>query len=207
MRGCFSSSGEVTPVPQPPNWHFPVNAPTPVNGPITVVSYDPGWPAMYERERRRIANVLGDRALEIHHVGSTSVPGLAAKPIIDIMLVVEDCASDESYVPDLEQAGYVLRIREPDAGNPLFHGNEPHRVFKGSDIDLNLHVWSRGSGEIERNLIFRNWLRVHEDDRDLYQRVKLELANQRWDNVQEYADAKTEVIEAIRARAVAAREP
>ncbi len=191
---------------QPPNWHFPVNAPTPVNGPINVVPYDPAWPAMYERERQRIAGALGDRAREIHHVGSTSVPGLAAKPIIDILLVVEDCANEAAYLSDLEQAGYVLRIREPDEGNPLFHGTEPHRVFKGSEIDLNLHVWSRGSGEIQRHLVFRDWLREHDDDRDFYQRVKLDLANRQWDNVQQYADAKTDVIIAIRDRALAARD-
>jgi GrpB-like predicted nucleotidyltransferase (UPF0157 family) len=191
---------------QPPNWHFPVNAPTPVNGSITIVPYDPAWPGLYERERTRIAAALGSRALEIHHVGSTSVPGLAAKPIIDILLVVENCANDAAYLPDLERAGYVLRIREPDEGSPLFTGTEPHRVFKGSDIDLNLHVWSRGSGEIERNLIFRDWLRANDDDRDLYQRVKLELASRNWDNIQQYADAKTDVIQTIRDRALAAGE-
>jgi GrpB-like predicted nucleotidyltransferase (UPF0157 family) len=188
-----------------PDWHFPVNAPTPVNGPIKVVPYDLAWPAMYGRERQRIAAALGDRALEIHHIGSTSVPGLAAKPIIDILLVIDDCADDPAYIPDLERAGYVLRIREPDESNPLFTGTEPHRVFKGSEIDLNLHVWSKGSAEIERNLLFRDWLRANDDDRDLYQRVKLELAGQKWDNVQKYADAKTDVIEAIRQRALAAQ--
>jgi GrpB-like predicted nucleotidyltransferase (UPF0157 family) len=187
------------------NWHFPVNAPTPVNGPIKVVPYDPAWPTMYDRERQRIGAALGDRALEIHHIGSTSVPGLAAKPIIDILLVVEACADDPAYIPDLEAAGYVLRIREPDESDLLFTGTEPHRVFKGSEIDLNLHVWSKGSAEIERNLLFRDWLRANDDDCDLYQRVKLELAGQNWDNVQQYADAKTDVIEAIRQRALAAR--
>jgi GrpB-like predicted nucleotidyltransferase (UPF0157 family) len=186
------------------NWHFPVNAPTPANGPIRVVPYDPAWPTMFVRERQLLVAALGDRALEIHHIGSTSVPGLAAKPIIDILLVVEDCADDPAYIPDLEAAGYVLRIREPDESNPLFTGTEPHRVFKGSEIDLNLHVWSKGSAEIERNLLFREWLRTSPDDRDLYQRVKLDLARQNWDNVQQYADAKTDVIEAIRQRALAA---
>jgi GrpB-like predicted nucleotidyltransferase (UPF0157 family) len=195
-------------VPELPNQHLPVNAPTPVNGPIRIVPYDPAWPALYEAERGRIAAALGARALEIHHVGSTSVPGLAAKPIVDILLVVEDCAEEPAYLPALEDAGYVLRIREPAAdGNPLFTGTEPHRVFKGAAIDLNLHVWSAGSTEIERTLTFRDWLRANAADRDLYERTKLALAGQGWANVQQYADAKTAVITEIHARAQACRKP
>lgn len=182
--------------------HVPVNAPTVVNGPIRLDAYSPAWPLLYDRERQRIADALGERVVELHHVGSTSVPGLAAKPIIDILLVVDDCASDAAYVPDLEAVGYVLRIREPDdTPGTVFSGTEPHRVFKGSEIDLNLHVWSRGSSEIARNLVFRDWLRAHREERDLYQRTKLELAARDWPNVQEYAEAKTDVINQILARA------
>jgi GrpB-like predicted nucleotidyltransferase (UPF0157 family) len=161
---------------------------------------------LYERERLRIVEALGDRAIDIHHIGSTSVPGLAAKPIVDIMLIVNDCARDEAYAPDLESAGYVLRIREP-AGDAqsLFTGTEPHRVYKGSGIDLNLHLWSSGSPEIERNLVFRDWLRTHPEDRELYQRTKLELAAQPWENVQQYANAKDDIIAHIRARAMTKR--
>jgi GrpB-like predicted nucleotidyltransferase (UPF0157 family) len=207
MRGLLSTSRKEGAMPELPNQHLPVNAPTPVNGPIRIVPYDPAWPAHYEVERGRIAAALGARALEIHHVGSTSVPGLAAKPIVDILLVVADCADEPAYLPTLEAAGYVLRVREPaDDGNPLFTGTEPHRVFKGAAIDLNLHVWSAGSTEIERTLAFRDWLRANPDDRELYERTKLALAVQGWANVQQYADAKSAVIAEIHARVRADRD-
>lgn len=188
--------------PDSPLGQLLINAPTPVSGSILIVPYDRAWPGLYERERVRIVDALGARALSIDHFGSTSVPGLAAKPIIDIMLVVSDCADDEVYAPDLEASGYMLRIREPAASDDSpFHGAEAHRVFKGPDSDVNLHVWSRKSGEIERPRSFRDWLRVCPADRQLYERTKIELAKGRWDHAQQYADAKTAVIEEIRARA------
>jgi GrpB-like predicted nucleotidyltransferase (UPF0157 family) len=131
--------------------------------------------------------------LRIEHTGSTSVPGLAAKPIIDVLLVVTDSSDDDAYVPPLESAGYVLRIREPS----WFE----HRMFKGPDTDINLHVLSSGCPEIDRMLIFRDWLRSNSADRDLYARTKLALARKDWKYSQNYADAKTAIIEEILARA------
>ena len=121
------------------------------------------------------------------------MPGLAAKPIIDMLLVVADSADEEAYVPAMEAAGYSLRIRETDWYE--------HRMFKGPDTDINLHVFSPGCPEIDRMLIFRDWLRSHAADRDLYARTKLALAQKEWKYVQNYADAKTAVIEEIIARA------
>jgi GrpB-like predicted nucleotidyltransferase (UPF0157 family) len=138
---------------------------------------------------------LGERALRIEHVGSTSVPGLAAKPVIDILLVVGDSSDERSYVPALEAAGFVLRIREPD-----WH---EHRLFQGPEINLNLHVFSVGSTEIERLLLLRDRLREDPAERQLYDQTKRELASRTWKFVQEYADAKSEVIEAIINRAQA----
>lgn len=182
--------------------NHPVNAPTPVNGPILVAPYDKNWPMQFERERQRIQGAIGERALAIEHIGSTSIPGLAAKPIIDILLVVADCTDENAYISDLEAAGFVLRIREPVVDtDSAFHGDAPHRVFKGLEIDLNLHVWSLGSVEIQRHLAFRDWLRTHPEDVALYETTKRKLAARTWANVQQYADAKTEVIEEIRARA------
>jgi GrpB-like predicted nucleotidyltransferase (UPF0157 family) len=163
------------------------------DAPVTLVDYDPEWPALYAREEARIRAVLGDRVVEIHHTGSTSVPGLAAKPTIDITLVVPDSADERSYVPDLEAAGYRLVIREPE----WFE----HRVFKGPDTNINLHVFSPGCQEIARMVGFRDWLRTHDDDRELYERTKRDLATRTWAYVQNYADAKTDVVEAIIARA------
>lgn len=170
----------------------PLNTPTPINGQVIIVEYDPAWPAMYANEDARIRHALGDRALRVEHTGSTSVPGLPAKPCIDILLAVADSADEASYVPDLEAAGYVLRIREPD-----WH---EHRVFKGRNINLNLHVWTHGDDEIDRVIGFRDWLRTHEDDRDRYASTKRELARQHWSTVQEYADAKNDIVREIHQR-------
>jgi GrpB-like predicted nucleotidyltransferase (UPF0157 family) len=162
-------------------------------GQILIVDYDPEWPRLFEREAERIEAALGERVLLIEHVGSTSVPGLAAKPRIDVLLVVEDSADEPAYVPALEAAAYVLRIREPDWYE--------HRMFNGPDTDINLHVFSPGCPEIERMLLFRNWLRSNAADRRLYERTKRELARKDWKYVQNYADAKTAVVEEILARA------
>jgi GrpB-like predicted nucleotidyltransferase (UPF0157 family) len=172
--------------------------PAPLAGRIHLVDYDPQWPALFAREAARIRLTLGDRVLLLEHVGSTSVPGLAAKPRIDILLIVADSSDEPSYVPDLEAAGYVLSIREPD-----WH---EHRTFKGPDTDVNLHVFSAGCVEIERMLGFRDWLRNNEADRLLYERAKRELAQREWKYTQNYADAKTAVVEEIIARASVARE-
>ena len=129
----------------------------------------------------------------MEHVGSTSVRGLAAKPRIDILLVVASSADEQSYVPALERAGYTLVIREP-----AWH---EHRALKGSGVDLNLHVHTIGCSEIERMLRFRNWLRTHPEDRQLYLATKRELAAREWAYTQEYADAKGNVVEQILARA------
>jgi GrpB-like predicted nucleotidyltransferase (UPF0157 family) len=170
-----------------------VTEPPRLVGRIEVADYDPAWPGLYEREADRIRTVLGKRVVQLEHVGSTSVPGLAAKPIIDILLVVPDSGDEPAYLPDLEAAGYVLVIREAEW--------QRHRVLKGPDTNVNLHVYSPDSPEIERNLIFRDRLRSDPADRERYQRVKRELAQRDWRYVQQYADAKTEVVEEIIARA------
>lgn len=167
----------------------------PLSGPIQLVDYDPAWPEIFEREAERVRAALGDRALLLEHVGSTSVPGLAAKPRIDMLLVVADSSAESAYIPALEAAGYILRIREPD-----WH---EHRMFNRAETALNLHVFSRGCSEIDRMLLFRNWLRAHDDDRQLYERTKRELAQRDWKYTQHYADAKTAVVEEILARAQA----
>ncbi len=162
---------------------------------ITLAEYDPAWPALYAREAARIRAALGDRALLLEHVGSTSVPGLAAKSRIDILLVVPDSAVEAAYVPDLEAAGYVLRIREPE--------DLEHRMFNGPDTAVNLHVYSPDCSETQRMLRFRDHLRRDEADRQLYERTKRALAGRVWAHGQNYADAKSAVIDEILARAMA----
>jgi GrpB-like predicted nucleotidyltransferase (UPF0157 family) len=167
------------------------------NAPIQLIEYRAEWPALFIREAVRVRATLGARVLMLEHVGSTSVPGLAAKPIIDMILAVADSANETEYVRAMESAGYVLHIREPE-----WH---QHRLFKGPDTNINLHVYSFGCPEIDRMLMFRDWLRIHDADRELYERTKRELAKQTWKHVQNYADAKTSVVAEIVARARAAK--
>ena len=160
---------------------------------IRIVDYDSRWPERFEQHRKAIALALGERALRIEDIGSTSVPGLAAKPIVDILLVVSDSSDEASYAPELESAGYELRIREPE-----FH---EHRLFKPPAGDVNLHVLTVGSSEIERYLLFRDRLRANGDDRRRYEEIKRQLAARPWETVDEYASAKIEIVEDIIASA------
>ena len=135
---------------------------------------------------------LGDVAVRIDHVGSTSVPGLAAKPIVDIVLAVPDAADEAAYVPAMEAVGYVLRIREP----AWFE----HRLFNGPGVEVNVHVFSAGCTEIDRMVAFRDHLRRDPGDRQLYECTKRRLAAQQWEYVQDYANAKSDVIAEIAVR-------
>jgi len=166
---------------------------TPLDGRVLLVDYDPRWVDLFDREAARIRTALADRALRVEHVGSTSVPGLAAKPVIDMLLIVKDSADEPAYVPALTASGYRLQIREVDWYE--------HRMFKGPDTDINLHTFSAGCPEIDRMLLFRDWLRVNAADRERYARTKQALAQKEWSFVQNYADAKTEMINEIIARA------
>jgi GrpB-like predicted nucleotidyltransferase (UPF0157 family) len=170
-----------------------IGGPTVHNDTIHLAEYDAAWAEWFAREETRVRAALGQAALMVEHVGSTSVPGLAAKPIIDIVLTVADSSDEPSYVPALEAAGYVLRIREPE----WFE----HRVFKGPDANINMHVFSDGCPEVDRMLGFRDHLRVNDADRELYERTKRELAARRWEYVQHYANAKSEVVTKIMTRA------
>ncbi|HKF85347.1 MAG TPA: GrpB family protein [Candidatus Limnocylindrales bacterium] len=161
---------------------------------IRLVAYDDAWPASYEREAARIRSILRERVVQLEHVGSTSVPGLSAKPQIDILLVVPDTANEDAYVPDMVAAGYRLTIREPDWYE--------HRLFKGPDTNINLHTFSPGAAEIDRMLAFRDRLRTHPEERAQYEATKRELAARTWAYVQDYADAKGQVVEEIIARAL-----
>jgi GrpB-like predicted nucleotidyltransferase (UPF0157 family) len=160
-----------------------------LDGNIYLAPYDPEWPAEFARQAERIREALGDKVLLLEHVGSTSVPELSAKPVIDMVLAVSDSADESSYVPPLEEHGFVLRIREPD----WFE----HRVLKAPHAAGNLHVFSKGCEEIDRMLVFRDWLREHERDRRLYEETKKKLAAQTWKYTQHYADAKSEVVQEI----------
>ncbi len=153
---------------------------------IRIVPYDPAWPERFRRERERIAHALGPGAGRIEHIGSTSVQGLAAKPIIDILLTVEDLADDAALRVPMEGAGYVLRVLEPD-----------HRMFRTPNRDVHVHVFAEGSDEVVRHLVFRDRLRANAADRESYEALKRELATQEWSDMNHYANAKGELIRQI----------
>jgi GrpB-like predicted nucleotidyltransferase (UPF0157 family) len=155
----------------------------------------PRRPATAARLLRAIGGALGSTGLLLEHAGSTSVPGLAAKPVIDLVLGVPDPVDEAAYVPALEALGYQLRIREPEW--------QEHRLLAGAHPTVNLHVFAVGSGEIDRMLAFRDHLRRDSADRELYVRTKRELASRTWAHVQDYADAKSRVVEEILRRAPA----
>jgi GrpB-like predicted nucleotidyltransferase (UPF0157 family) len=151
---------------------------------IVIADYDPGWPRRFEVEHGRIAEALGDRALRIEHIGSTAVPGLAAKPIVDILVEVPSLDG-----VDLERAGYVLRVRE-----------EGHRMFRTPELDVHVHVWRTGSPNIASHLALRDRLRASPVDRAAYEALKRELAARDWPDVNHYADAKGPLIREILSR-------
>ncbi len=155
---------------------------------VILADPDPGWPTQFEAEATRIRAALGARS-EVHHVGSTAVAGLPAKPIIDIVLVVGDPADESAYVPALESIGFELRIREPD-----WH---EHRMLGRPSGTVHLHVFGPACPEVARMLHFRDRLRTDPAAHERYATVKQQLARRDWPTVQHYADAKTEVIESI----------
>ena len=156
---------------------------------VVVVPYSQEWPETFDRHRARIAAALGTGAVGIDHIGSTAVPGLAAKPIVDILVVIADSAHEDSYLPAMERAGYVLRVREPDF--------EEHRMFRAQERDVHVHVLSAGSPEIERYLRLRDALRAAPFLRARYQALKQTLAAQDWQDMNAYAQAKSGMIETI----------
>lgn len=170
-----------------------IGTPEVLSGPVVLCDYDSSWPRRYEHEAARITGALGAGTTRLEHVGSTSVPGLAAKPIIDIVLEVPDSVAESAYVPPLEAAGYLLALREPE----WFE----HRLFRPAGGGVNLHVFSAGCPETERMVRFRDHLRADATDRERYAAVKRELAAREWKYMQQYADAKTSVIAEIMARA------
>jgi GrpB-like predicted nucleotidyltransferase (UPF0157 family) len=157
---------------------------------IVIADYDPAWVARYEAERAKILGAIGPVVRRIEHVGSTSVPGLAAKPIVDILVAVDDPDDEAAYVPALEAAGFVLRVREPG-----------HRMLRTPELDVHVHVWRDGSVDMQRDLAFRDRLRASAEDRAAYERLKRSLAQRDWDDMNDYAAAKGPLIEEITRRA------
>lgn len=163
-----------------------------LNSQIVLEEYNPHWPVEFERQKSLIQKALPHVDVSIEHVGSTSVPGMAAKPIIDIVLEVPDSSRESEYVPQLERNGFKLQIREPEWYE--------HRMLRGLTYQVNLHVFTKGCPEVTRMIKFRDRLRANRVDFDLYLSKKRKLAAKTWKYVQNYADAKTQVIREICSR-------
>jgi len=157
---------------------------------LILADYDPQWPMAYLEQERRIGAALGPTALRIEHIGSTSVPGLAAKPIIDVLVTVADITAEEEYLDPLLRVGYALRVREPG-----------HRLVRTPSRHVHVHVLEAGDEAAGDHLLFRNHLRENTTDRDLYERTKRALLTQDWADMNAYAEAKTDVITEIKERA------
>jgi GrpB-like predicted nucleotidyltransferase (UPF0157 family) len=166
---------------------------------IEVTGPDPDWPRYYDDLASRIRKVLGWRVLQLNHVGSTSVQGLAAKPVIDIDLTVADPGREQDYVPALETIGFQLVIREP-----WWYS---HRALRADEPRCNLHVFGFDSPELVRHRIFRDWLRGNPDERDRYAAAKRQAAseaNAGGEHVMQYNARKQQVIREIYHRAFVA---
>jgi len=170
-----------------------VGGPEPLR--LTLHDHDDRWAQDYLGHRRRILGALAGTDVVVEHIGSTSVPGLAAKPVVDVVVAVPDITAEEDYLDALLAAGYVLRVREPG-----------HRLVRTPARDAHVHVYEQGDPAVGEYLLLRDHLRRDAADRALYEQVKRELLTRRWDDMNAYSDAKTDVIDAIKARARRARD-
>jgi GrpB-like predicted nucleotidyltransferase (UPF0157 family) len=155
---------------------------------LAIVPYDPEWPHRYQKLAEQIRLALGAAVLEVEHIGSTSVPGLAAKDVIDMDLIVADPREEDAYVPALEKIGYILTVREPS-----FH---QHRCLRLPEPRVNLHVFGPDCPETIRHRMFRDWLRTHPEDRTRYENAK-RAAIPGGGNVMDYNARKQQVIRDI----------
>ena len=153
---------------------------------ILIVDYDDIWPSKAASMAQKIQDSLGPAALSVEHIGSTSVSGLAAKPVIDMLVVVADIDDEEAYLVPLKSIGLRLRVRE--------YG---HRMLRTADLDFHVHVLPPETAEQIDYLDLRDWLRVSAADRALYESTKRRLAANTWSDMNHYADAKSAVIQQI----------
>lgn len=177
------SRGEPRPGPTPQG---------PVNGRIAIVPHDPKWPYLFRQEADRIRGALGERALTIEHVGSTAVPGLDARPCIDVLMVVDDPDDGSTYLPELERAGYSMSVRSTD--------RVEYRLLKGSRVNVNLFVFSENCAEPRRMRAFRDLLIADEEARERYAAFKRELGERTWERLQDYIDARNGIVSELMTR-------
>lgn len=159
-------------------------------GPVVLVEYRADWVTHFERIRKQLARALGASARTIEHIGSTAVPEMPAKPIIDVLVTVDEVEDEYLYLPVLVGLGYEPRVREPG-----------HRMFRPSSRDAHIHVWAEGSAEHRDYLLLRDRLRASPEDHAAYARLKHQLVSEDWPDVNYYAEAKSPLIAEILERA------
>ena len=174
------------------SWDF--RGQSPLHDPVAVVDYDPCWAESFQRERDRLSEVLGTLAMAIEHVGSTAVPGLAAKPVLDIMVAVERTPLPESTLIALGTLGYQYR---GDSGIP------GKQYFRTNPRTRHLHVVGFGSEDWVRTLAFRDYLRVHPEVVQEYETLKRELARIHRSNRTRYLEVKASFIQGVLQRVAA----
>jgi GrpB-like predicted nucleotidyltransferase (UPF0157 family) len=159
---------------------------------VELREHDPAWAQRYAARAAELRAALGPRVRLLEHVGSTAVPGLVAKPVVDIVLGLDDPDDEPAYLPELLALGYDPRVREP--GHRCLRAGEP-------DEQVNLHCYPADDAEIRRVLTFRDRLRADDADRELYAATKLGLTDREWPDMNYYAAAKSPVIAEILRRA------
>lgn len=155
---------------------------------IEVEAYSPSWAELFQTLRQGIAAALAGKTLAIEHIGSTAVPGLPAKPVIDIDVIVDDPENEDTYVPALTAMGYTLTVRE--------HSWYRHRMLRLDSPRVNVHVFGPDCPEYIRHILFRDWLCTHPQDRSLYADAKTQ-AKDGADTVQTYNMRKQAVVREI----------
>jgi GrpB-like predicted nucleotidyltransferase (UPF0157 family) len=184
----------------------PLQAPTKIPHLFVIAEPDPSWPSHFQLYKTAIEEALGPEiCLDVLHVGSTSIPGLPAKPIIDIDVIVSDILHEDAYRPQLEAVGIELLSREPS-----WHEHRMFRAGKGEKwkIDANVHVWGEACPEVERHVIFREWLMENDEERKRYMAIKREAmraTTEEGGHVMDYNLKKEKVVREILERAFRAR--
>lgn len=165
--------------------------------PYQLLPYDQSWPEQFETKKKNISDILGDCILEIHHMGSTSVPGMMAKPQLDILVIVDDLDNARAKVSEMEKRGFVSRGNYTHIGEEYFTEDGP----LGQRL-VSIHVLPVGHEQIEKILSFRDYLRENEEARNRYLAVKKELYQKYADNYHEYDSGKGLVIKELQEKAV-----
>ena len=161
---------------------------------VTVVDYDPGWPAQFEMESDRLRKVLGDEILSSEHIGSTSIPGMCAKPVIDILLVVRDIRRIDRFNESMHSLGYMAKGEFGIPGRRFFLRGIPLRTH-------HVHMFQSGSPEIQRHRDFRDYLTAHPEVARRYCELKRELASRHEFDIDAYCQGKDEFMKSVEKKA------